>query len=113
MSYRPNPLITHQTSIPDFLLPLVERLAANVHDLWADKRMAEGWTYGPEKNVVLKQTPFLVPYDELPETEKETDRLMVRETVKAMLTLGYRVVPPSARPVDRDDQRDQRDEQPA
>ncbi len=110
MSYRPKPLVTHHTSIPDFLLPLVESLAANVHDLWAEKRMAEGWTHGPEKNVALKQTPFLVPYAELPEAEKETDRLIVRETVRAMLVLGCQIVPPNTWP---DCRNVQSDDQPA
>jgi hypothetical protein len=47
--YEPRPINTsHVTLTPD-ILQLTERLAENAHDLWAVKRLAEGWTYGPEK----------------------------------------------------------------
>jgi len=33
-----------------------------------------------------------VPYENLSESEKEYDRVMVNETLKAILALGYRIV---------------------
>lgn len=36
--------------------------------------MTEGWTYGPERNDTLKQHLCLMPYEELPESEKQYDR---------------------------------------
>jgi len=35
-----------------------------------------------------------VPYDELPESEKEYDRVTAIGTLKAILKLGYRILPP-------------------
>jgi len=76
------------------ILELTERLAENAHDLWAVKRLAEGWTLGPEKRGDIRQTPLLVPYAELSQTEKQYDRDLALETLKALLALGYSLVPP-------------------
>jgi hypothetical protein len=37
--------------------------------------------------------PCLVPYEELPDEEKEYDRAMVRETIRSILVLGYEIRP--------------------
>jgi ryanodine receptor 2 len=71
------------------ILELTERLAENAHDIWAQRRIAEGWTKGPKRD--KKEHPSLVPYKDLPESEKEYDRSAALETLKAMLALGYRI----------------------
>ena len=38
-----------------------------------------------------KTTPLLIPYDELPESEKEYDRNTALETLKLILKMGYRI----------------------
>ena len=70
---------------------LLEELAKNVHDQWAKGRISEGWTYGPERNDELKQTPCLVPYEQLPEIEKEYDRNTALQTIKFLLEKGYKI----------------------
>ena len=70
---------------------LVEKLARNNHDHWALKRIAEGWRYGAKRNDNKKEHPDLVPYDQLPESEKEYDRKTVIEALKAITALGYEV----------------------
>lgn len=70
---------------------LLEELAKNVHDQWAKGRISEGWTYGPERNDALKQTPCLVPYEQLPEIEKEYDRNTALQTIKFLLEKGYKI----------------------
>ena len=92
MTYEPRPIDTSHVTLTLEILQLTERLAENAHDLWAVKRLAEGWTYGPEKRGDIKQTPLLVPYTELPETEKQYDRDLAMETLKAILALGFRIV---------------------
>ena len=57
--------------------------------LWAQKRIDEGWRYGRRRNDDAKEHPDLVPYDQLPESEKEYDRKTVLGTLKAMLAFGY------------------------
>ena len=70
MSYQPRPIDVGHIELTPEILALTERLAENAHDLWGEKRLAEGWTLGPKKDGDLKQTPLLVPYADLPESEK-------------------------------------------
>jgi len=91
VSYDPQPVDTSQVVLSEELCELAEQLARNAHDVWARGRLAEGWRYGPRRDDERKETPNLVPYEELPESEKAYDRAMVTETLKAMLALGYRV----------------------
>lgn len=66
-------------------------LAKNAHENWAALRIAEGWRYGPRRDDALRQHPSLVPYERLSESEKEYDRRTAVETIKTILSLGYRI----------------------
>ena len=77
--------------LPENMQDLLEKVAENVHETWAANRIKEGWTYGPERNDELKQTPCLVPYNELPEIEKEYDRNTVRTVIDTILKEGYKI----------------------
>ncbi|MBR4049513.1 MAG: Ryanodine receptor Ryr [Clostridia bacterium] len=89
MKYDPKPIDTSDINLPKDLLALTEKIAENVHDVWAIGRIAEGWTYGEKKDADKKITPLLVPYSELPESEKEYDRNTALETVKLIIKMGY------------------------
>lgn len=89
MSYAPRPMDTSNITLPEDLQRLIERLAENVHDLWACQRLADGWTYGPCRDDLKKEHPCLVPYAALPEVEKQYDRVHAREILKATMALGY------------------------
>jgi adenylate cyclase len=94
MHYEPIPMDTSGTALPPELLDLIERLAANAHDIWAVERMAQGWTYGPQRDDARKLHPCLVPYEDLPDSEKEFDRKTAIGTLKAIMHLGYSILPP-------------------
>lgn len=89
--YKPEPIDTSDIVLPEELLEMSERIAENVHDVWSAGRIAEGWTYGPERNDQLRETPMLIPYSELPDSEKEYDRRTAFETVKLIIKLGYEI----------------------
>ena len=89
--YEPKPIDTSDVILPEELLVLMEKIAENVHDVWAVGRMSEGWTYGETKDVQKKTTPLLVPYCELPEIEKEYDRNTAFETLKLIVKMGYEI----------------------
>ncbi len=91
MNYNPKPIDTSDISLPEELLALTEKIAENVHDVWAAGRIAEGWTFGGKKDADKKTTPFLIPYSELPESEKEYDRNTALETVKLIIKMGYSI----------------------
>ena len=97
MSYTPEPIETSGVTLPEGLRELTERLAKNAHDVWARHRLAEGWRYGPRRDDARKEHPDLVPYEELPESEKAYDRNAALGTIEAILALGYRIEPPEGR----------------
>lgn len=92
MSYHPKPIDTSKITLSEEILKLTELLAENAHDIWARQRMAEGWSYGPKRDDAAKKHPDLVPYGDLPDSEKEYDRKAAMETLKAIIALGYKVV---------------------
>ena len=87
--YRPQPMDTRDVVLPESLTPLIEALAENVHDTWAKGRMDDGWTYGPVRDDAKKRHPCLVPYADLPDSEKEYDRNTALSTLKLICKLGF------------------------
>ena len=89
--YTPKPMNTESVVLPDTLVALTEAIAENVHEIWAAGRLADGWRYGEVRDDATKTTPCLVPYGELPESEKEYDRRTAMETLKLIVALGYTI----------------------
>jgi len=46
------------------------------------------WQHGPARNDQIKAHPSLVPYDELPDSEKDYDRVMVEQVIRAVVALA-------------------------
>ena len=90
-TYTPAPIDTKAVCLPDEILQLSEKLAKNAHEVWSTGRIAQGWTYGPVRDDVQKTHPCLVPYEDLPEQEKDYDRNTSMETLKLILRLGYTI----------------------
>jgi ryanodine receptor 2 len=91
-NYLPQPVDTSGIQLPEELSELVEQMAKNVHEVWAQSRMEQGWTWGEERSDALKQHPCLVPYEELPEVEKAYDRDTALGTLKLICKLGFKIV---------------------
>ncbi len=89
--YKPNPVNTSHIVLSDDLLELTEKIAENVHEVWAEGRIQEGWIYGPVRDDAKKETPCLVPYKDLPENEKDFDRNTAMATIKLIMKLGYNI----------------------
>lgn len=91
MTYVPKPVDTSQIYLDKDLEGLVDYLAKNTHENWAVVRINQGWKYGPERNDAKKEHPCIVPYERLPESEKEHDRHVVRQVFKTILLLGFQI----------------------
>ena len=89
--YIPLPVDTTNVSLPDGLDSLVEQMSKNSHEIWAESRIRQGWTYGELRNDELKTHPCLVPFEELPDSEKEYDRKTTIDTLKLMMKLGFKI----------------------
>ena len=89
--YVPRPVDTDGVWLAEELEPLVEMMAKNVHEVWAAARMEQGWKYGERRDDALKTHPCLVPYDDLPEEEKDYDRNTALGTLKLITKLGFKI----------------------
>ena len=90
--YKPNPIDTSDMQLDEEIRALSELLAKNTHEVWASTRIRDGWTLGEARDDAKKQHPCLVPYEELPESEREYDRNTSRETLRVIMKLGYKIV---------------------
>lgn len=90
-TYIPKPVDTNDVKLPEELKQLVEEMSKNVHEVWSETRIKQGWTYGKFRNDKLKTHPCLIPYEELPEEEKEYDRNTSICTLKLILKLGFNI----------------------
>jgi hypothetical protein len=89
--YNPKPIDTTEVILSEDINKLVEKLAENAHEIWSQQRLKDGWAFGEKRDDEFKKHPCLVPYNELPEAEKEYDRKMAIETLKTMIKFGYSV----------------------
>lgn len=89
--YIPSPISTDNIQLSNDIVELSELIAKNVHEIWAASRVKEGWRYGKERNDTLKTHPCLVPYEELPEEEKDYDRNTALGTLKLIQKLNFEI----------------------
>ncbi len=90
--YEPSPIALDDVELSDDLTELQEAIAENAHEIWAKNRSEQGWSYGPERNDQKKETPDMIPYCNLPESEKLYDREMAMQTLKLVKKLGFEIV---------------------
>ena len=90
--YEPHPIDVDSIPLDGDLEELQEAIAENAHDVWAEARKKEGWTYGKERDDSNKLHPDLIPYTALPDSEKEYDRIMAFNTIKLVKKLGFDIV---------------------
>ncbi|MBQ5517347.1 MAG: Ryanodine receptor Ryr [Bacteroidales bacterium] len=90
-TYKPAPLDLSDIRLPESLSELTEVIAANTHEVWSQRRMAEGWTYGPVRDEKALRHPCLLPYAELSENERDYDRATAMNAIKMMVKLGFKI----------------------
>jgi class 3 adenylate cyclase/tetratricopeptide (TPR) repeat protein len=95
VEYKPRPIDTSGVTLPEDVLELTELLAKNTHEIWARQRLSERWHYGAHRDDERREHPGLVSYEELSEVEKQYDRNTALETLKTIISLGYRIEPPA------------------
>ncbi|MBQ9311843.1 MAG: Ryanodine receptor Ryr [Bacteroidales bacterium] len=90
-TYTPNPINTSDVVLPKELEQLTEEMAKNVHELWSQTRIEQGWKYGEKRDDENKLHPCLIAYEDLPDSEKVYDRNSAIETLKLILKLGFKI----------------------
>ena len=90
--YKPHPINLADVSLANGIIELCEVFAENVHEVWAKARFDDGWKYGPIRDDSNKIDPYIIPYDLLPEREKEYCRLIALDSIRCLEKLGWKLV---------------------
>ena len=69
----------------------IESMARMEHELWCQEMTATNWRYGPKKDEGLKTNPDLVPWEDLPQAEKEKNFRFVRGLPRLLTRAGFQV----------------------
>ena len=80
-----------ENEVAGFTPEQVESLARDEHDSWYAERRQSGWSFGPEKDVEHKLSPYMIPYDGLTEEIKELDRDAVRNVFPLIHSIGMAI----------------------
>jgi hypothetical protein len=91
LAYTPEPLDTSKIALSNELNELIEFLARNTHENWSKERIHQGWRWGAERNDTKKEHPCLIPYEQLPESEKAHDRIAATELLRTIMLLGFSI----------------------
>jgi len=79
-------------AMPSFADDEVEAMAETEHRRWRDERWASGWMYAPVRDDARKRHPDLKPWAELPESDRDKDREIVRELPEVLARHGLAIV---------------------
>jgi hypothetical protein len=87
----PTTLVELQDAAAIFTPDELETLARQEHERWMRDRIADGWSYGEARDDARRLHPSLVPYDELPEDEREKDRDAIRDLPRMLAEAGFEI----------------------
>ena len=71
----------------------VEKLSRIEHERYMAERQRAGHRYGPVRDPAAKLSPYLVPWEQLPEDVRDLDRDAVRLIPSILAAAGYAIVP--------------------
>ncbi|MBQ8643462.1 MAG: hypothetical protein IJ469_02235 [Candidatus Methanomethylophilaceae archaeon] len=77
--------------ITSFTEEEVEIMSIKEHDLWVEERESNGWVYAPVKNVDRKESPYIAPWEQIPDSIKEYDRESTRNIINLVNLIGLNV----------------------
>ncbi|HEY5472827.1 MAG TPA: RyR domain-containing protein, partial [Candidatus Limnocylindrales bacterium] len=86
------PMTDWDAEPPAFTADEIELLARMEHDRWWKEREAAGWRLAAARSESRKESPYLVPYEDLPADVKEIDRATVRAVPAFLAEVDFAVV---------------------
>jgi RyR domain len=78
-----------------FTDPEIELLAIAEHDRWNRERITDGWKLADEKNIERKETPYLLPWQQLKKLYPdiaELDAVFIRAMPAILASAGLQIV---------------------
>ncbi|XP_045927387.1 ryanodine receptor 2 [Micropterus dolomieu] len=91
VTFTPTPVDLVKVELPPQLLDIREKMAENIHELWAMDKVDLGWTHGPVRDEVKRHDPCLVEFSKLPEQERNQNFQMAQDTLRTLLALGFNI----------------------
>jgi hypothetical protein len=89
--YRINPLQNWDADKYNFMPEEVEQMARLEHDLWRKVKEKNGWRYGLKKDKIKKCHPDLIPWEKLPDLEKQKNVAFICHLPSLLARLGFQV----------------------
>jgi hypothetical protein len=75
-----------QIQLPSFVENIRDKLAENIHEMWAMGKIEAGWTFGERREDTMGLHPCLTQFQNLPQAEKRYNVQL------AVQTLRYRTI---------------------
>ncbi|XP_039761395.1 ryanodine receptor isoform X13 [Pararge aegeria] len=88
-AFVPTPVDTVSITLATYIEQIRDKLAENIHEMWAMNKIEAGWCYGENRDDAHRIHPCLVPFERLPPAEKRYDIQLAVQTLKTILALGY------------------------
>ncbi|BFZ07812.1 hypothetical protein BsWGS_10847 [Bradybaena similaris] len=85
----PNPVSTSHIQLPTYIENVRDKLAENLHEMWAMNKIDQGWSFGENRDTDRKINPSINSFEKLPISEKKYIITVAFETLRTLLALGY------------------------
>lgn len=79
-------------AVTSFTLDEIEKMAILEHERWVNERETNGWVYGRNKDVSKRMSPYIAPWEMIPEEIREYDREAVKNIINILNIVGLKVV---------------------
>ncbi|XP_071161899.1 ryanodine receptor-like [Mytilus edulis] len=89
--YVPKPVDTANIQLPAYIENVRDRLAENLHEVWAASKIEQGWSFGEVRDDQRKKNPAVNSFEKVPMTEKKYVITVSFETLRTLLALGYHI----------------------
>ncbi|XP_022619295.1 ryanodine receptor 2-like isoform X4 [Seriola dumerili] len=89
--FTPMPVDISKVVLPTQLEDIREKMAENIHELWAMEKIDLGWTHGPVRDESKRHDPCLVEFSKLPEQERNQNLQVAQDTLRTLLALGFHI----------------------
>ncbi|UYV64349.1 RYR2 [Cordylochernes scorpioides] len=87
----PQPVDTSNVQLPGYIESVRDKLAENIHEVWAMNKIEAGWNYGEVRDDLFKRHPCLTSFERLPAAEKKYDTTLALQTLRTIIALGYHI----------------------
>uniref|UniRef100_A0A665VDB3 Ryanodine receptor 2b (cardiac) n=1 Tax=Echeneis naucrates TaxID=173247 RepID=A0A665VDB3_ECHNA len=91
VTFTPMPVDINKVEFPTRLEDIREKMAENIHELWALEKIDLGWTHGLVRDESKRHDPCLVEFSKLTEKERKRNLQAAQDTLRTLLALGFHI----------------------